>query len=282
MMELRQLASAVATVAQNAGKHALQNQLNPHSFAGGGMASKGKRYTSDIDHRLQTYCHEKVAQIDPLNGFWDEADMATAHEGDHFWCIGDIDGAINYERNLSEWTVTISVFEANGRGESYPILGIVHAPALGLTYLAARGQGAVKIRTSPTGERREAVIPSTTPQLKNSVVCFGMSYFQEESRRALETVSAMAGLPSDVKRIGPASLDLCKVADGTYDAYFEPSLHSWDIPAVSAGSVVVWEAKGRLHQWDGSLIHWNRSNDVVASNGVIDRELMGYLQSQGE
>lgn len=277
-MELRQLAFAVAKVAQNAGSHALQNQLNPHSFAELSNSHDKQRYTADIDHRLQAYCHEKIAQIDPMNGFWDEVDASHAKANEHFWCVGNIDGAINYERNLSEWTVTISLFEADGKGESYPILGVVHAPALGLTYLAARGQGAVRIRTAPMGEKREAVIPSTTPGLKNSVVCFGMSYFQDESRRALETVSAMAGLPSDVKRIGPASLDLCKVADGTYDAYFEPCLHSWDIPAVSAGCVVVWEAKGTLHQWDGSLIHWNRANDVVATNGVIDQELMGYLK----
>ncbi|MCI1983263.1 MAG: inositol monophosphatase family protein [Bifidobacteriaceae bacterium] len=278
-MDLQKLAASVAKVAQNAGSHALQNQLNPHSFAELNSAGDRQRYTSDIDHRLQSYCHEKIEQIEPCNGFWDEADVAGASKGERFWCIGNIDGVINYERNLSEWTITVSLFESDGKGEAYPVLGIVHAPALGLTYLAAQGKGAIRIRRMPTGgEKREPVIPSTTPALKNSVVCFGMSYFQDESRRALETVSEMAGLPSDVKRIGPASLDLCKVADGTYDAYFEPSLHSWDVPAVSAGAVVVWEAKGKLHQWDGSMIHWNRANDVVATNGVIDDELMGYLQ----
>jgi myo-inositol-1(or 4)-monophosphatase len=279
-MDLQRLAASVAQVARNAGAHALQNQLNPHSFMDAKSAGKKQRYTSDIDQRLQAYCHEKIAQLEPCNGFWDEADLSSAAAGDRFWCIGNIDGVINYERSLSEWTVTITLFEADGRGEAYPVLGIVHAPALGMSYMAAHGKGAIRIRRGPDGiEKREPVIPSTTPSLKNSVVCFGMSYFQDESRRALKTVSAMAGLPSDVKRIGPASLDLCKVADGTYDAYFEPSLHSWDIPAVSAGSVVVWEAKGRLNQWDGSLIHWNRANDVVATNGVIDQELMGYLHS---
>ena len=77
--------------------------------------------------------------------------------------------------------------------------------------------------------------------------------------------------------MGPASLDLCKVADGTYDAYFEPSLHSWDIPAVSAAAVVVGEAQGRLRQWDGSPMSWYRTNDVVASNGLIINELREYL-----
>ena len=94
-----------------------------------------------------------------------------------------------------------------------------------------------------------------------------MSYVPEESKRALSAVASIAGKPADIKRVGPASMDLCKVADGTYDAYFEPHLHKWDVPAVSAGAVVVWEAQGRLRQWNGELIHWRRENDVVASNG---------------
>lgn len=104
-----------------------------------------------------------------------------------------------------------------------------------------------------------------------------MSYVQEESKRALKVVSSIAGRPTDIKRVGPVSLDLCKVADGTYDAYFEPHLHTWDVPAVSAGAVVLWESQGKLRQWNGNDIHWRSNNDVVASNGIIINELRPYL-----
>jgi fructose-1,6-bisphosphatase/inositol monophosphatase family enzyme len=67
-------------------------------------------------------------------------------------------------------------------------------------------------------------------------------------------------------------------ADGTYDAYFEPMLHVWDIAGIAAGTVVVWEAQGTLSRWDGERIHWRHDNDVVASNGLIIRELQHYLQ----
>ena len=68
------------------------------------------------------------------------------------------------------------------------------------------------------------------------------------------------------------------LADGTYDAYFEPMLHVWDIAGIAAGTVVVWEAQGTLSRWDGERIHWRHDNDVVASNGLIIRELQHYLQ----
>jgi myo-inositol-1(or 4)-monophosphatase len=278
-MDLRQLAQAAQKVCAQAGEHALRNQLIPrtnlvHSHQ---ARQPGRhRYASDIDDKLQSFLLEGLNRLEPHKSFWDEM-SGDVQPGDRFWCAGNIDGAINYARNLSEWAITVSLFEANERRQIYPILGIVYAPALGLTYLAARGQGAIRIRHTAEVDKRERIIPTTWPHLYDSVISFGMSYFSSESQRALATVGDLAGRPADIKRIGPVSLDLCKVADGTYDAYFEPSLHSWDIPAVSAGAIVVWEAQGHLSRWDGSLIDWHQANDVVATNAVIDTELMPVL-----
>ena len=61
------------------------------------------------------------------------------------------------------------------------------------------------------------------------------------------------------------------------DAYFEPHLHEWDVPAVSAGAVVIWEAQGHLTQWNGESVHWRQENDVMATNGLITNDLSQYL-----
>lgn len=282
-MDLQQLAMQVATIAQGAGRHAAQDQLTPHilKVSGANEQIDKKKYSSDVDENVVRYVREKISQMEPFDGYWEEVG-SDRQAGKRYWCIGHIDGSINYMRNMPEWTITVSLFEIDERGEASPILGVVHAPALNVTYVAAKGYGAIRIRRSTLGDKREAIMPTTTTTLKNSVISFGMSYFSRESLRALKTVSSLAGLPSDIKRVGPASLDLCKVADGTYDAYFEPSLHSWDIPAVSAASVVVWEAQGRLRQWDDSLISWYHTNDVVASNGLIIDELRPYLMNNME
>ncbi|PWG59830.1 inositol monophosphatase family protein [Bifidobacterium catulorum] len=275
-MELRELAVEVAKVVEEAGRLAYQDQMKPHDLNirhGGGRP--GTRYSSEVDERLMRYCHERINAIEP-HPCWEEVG-SDRKPGGLYWCIGHIDGAINYRRNMPEWTVTVSLFEVDGDGRDVPILGIVHAPALGVTYMGARGKGAIRIRTNELGEKREKIMPSTTATLADAVVSFGMSYFPEESKRALETTSAIAGLPTDIKRVGPVSMDLCKVADGTYDAYFEPSLHSWDVPGVSAGAVVLREAQGRLERWDGGDIAWGDNNDIVASNGPIMDELRPYL-----
>ena len=277
-MDLRGLALQAAHIAEKAGKYALQDQMNPHDLATSAAPMQAMQFTSDVDSRLVHYVEDRIVQLDPYQGFWrDRGDRS--HPGDRFWCVGNIDGVINFIRNMAEWSITVSLFEFNEEHSAQPILGIVHAPALGLTYMAARGQGAIRVRRTPTGEKRDKVIPSTMDNLQGSVVSYGMSYVPEESKRALKAVAAIAGRPADIKRVGPASLDLCKVADGTYDAYFEPHLHSWDIPAVSAGTVVVWEAQGDVQQWNGDPIHWRRENDVVASNGLIINDLRPYLMT---
>lgn len=275
-MELRQVALEVARILQDAGKHALDDQMNPRDLKSFEMTDNHLSFTSDIDKRLAQFISNRITYVDVFDGFW-QFRPEECHPGERYWCVGGIDGAINFVRSMPEWTITVSLFEFNDQCSAQPILSVVHAPALGLTYLAVRGSGAIRIRKTPLGDKREKIMPSTTPSLDYAVVSFGMSHVPEESKRALEVVSRIAGRPADIKRVGPSSLDLCKVADGTYDAYFEAHLHKWDVPAVSAGAVVVWEAQGHLSRWNGDLVHWRQENDVLATNGLITDDLRQYL-----
>ncbi len=276
-MELRQIALEVARILQDAGKHALNDQMNPHDMRKLEVSEDCFHFTSDTDKRLQQFISNRLTYVNVFDGFW-QLRPEQCYPGQRYWCVGGIDGVINFARSMPEWAITVTLFEFNDQCSAQPILSIVHAPALGLTYLAVRGSGAIRIRKTPLGDKREKIIPSTTSSLDGSVVSFGMSPVSSESQRALDVASSLAGRPADIKRVGPVSLDLCKVADGTYDAYFEPMLHVWDIAGIAAGTVVVWEAQGTLSRWDGERIHWRHDNDVVASNGLIIRELQHYLQ----
>ncbi len=275
-MELQQLALQTARITQDAGRHVLSEQTAPRKLQRLRVPTESTQFDLDVNDKLVQFMRNELVQLEPFNGFWHDR-PEQCHPGERYWCVGHIDGAINFIRNMPEWCVTISLFEFNDECSAQPILGVVHAPALDTTYIAARGKGAIRVRKTPIGDKREKIMPSTTASLNSSVISFGMSYVSEESKHALRVVSQLAGRPADIKRVGPVSLDLCKVADGTYDAYFEPHLHTWDIPAVSAGAVLLWEAQGRLRQWNGDRIHWRSENDIVASNGIIIDELRPYL-----
>ena len=231
--DLRNLALKVAGLLEEAGQHALHDQLNPRNLAQPSTenADRGPRYKLEVDNKIMRFMSARIADIAHFDGFWTTR-PAESRPGQRYWYIGKIDGVINYVRRMSEWTVTAALFEFGPDNEPKPIIGIVHAPALGLTYLAARGAGAVRIHKTAVGEKRDKVVPSMTSSLDGSVLSYGMSFIPSESQRALDVASSLAGRPADIKRVGPVSLDLCKVADGTYDAYFEPMLlenNGWSI-----------------------------------------------------
>lgn len=277
MEKLRDIALEAARIMQDAGKHALTEQTNPRDMKSLQLSEDHLHFTSDLDERLNQFISNRLTYVDVFDGFW-QFRPEEPHPGERYWCVGGIDGVINFARNMPEWAITLTLFEFNEECSAQPIIGIVHAPGLGLTYLAVKNNGAIRIRKTPIGDKREKIIPSTTPHLDSSVISFGMSYVQEESKRTLDVIGRIAGKPADIKRVGPTSLDLCKVADGTYDAYFEANLHKWDVPAVSAGAIVIWEAQGTLRTWNDDTVHWRRENDVVATNGIITDELCAYLR----
>lgn len=230
--DLRNLALKVAGLLEEAGQHALHDQLNPRNLAQPSTenADRGPRYKLEVDNKTMRFMSARIADIAHFDGFWTTR-PAESRPGQRYWYIGKIDGVINYVRRMSEWTVTAALFEFGPDNEPKPIIGIVHAPALGLTYLAARGPvpcASTKPRSARSATRS---CPSMTSSLDGSVLSYGMSFIPSESQRALDVASSLAGRPADIKRVGPVSLDLCKVADGTYDAYFEPMLHVWDIAA---------------------------------------------------
>ena len=159
-------------------------------------------FTSDTDKRLQQFISNRLTYVNVFDGFW-QLRPEQCYPGQRYWCVGGIDGVINFARSMPEWAITVTLFEFNDQCSAQPILSIVHAPALGLTYLAVRGSGAIRIRKTPLGDKREKIIPSTTSSLDGSVVSFGMSPVSSESQRALDVVAKIAGRPADIKTCRP-------------------------------------------------------------------------------
>ena len=192
--DLRNLALKVAGLLEEAGQHALHDQLNPRNLAqpSAENADRGPRYKLEVDSKILRFMSSRIADIAHFDGFWTTR-PAESRPGQRYWYIGKIDGVINYVRHMSEWTVTAALFEFGPDNEPKPIIGIVHAPALGLTYLAARGAGAVRIHKTTVGEKRDKVVPSMTSSLDGSVLGYGMSFLPGESQRALDVASSLAG-----------------------------------------------------------------------------------------
>jgi len=168
------------------------------------------------------------------------------------WVIDPLDGTTNYAHGYRFFCVSIGV-EAEGE----MIAGVVYDPVCRELFSAVRGRGAY-LNDQPIAVSKES-------SLEDSLLCTGFSYGREEIVENLKLFDRVMHSSRSVRRDGSAALDLCYVACGRFDGFWELSLHPWD---VAAGSLVVLEAGGRVTRFDDSpCTIYDR--ECLATNGKI-------------
>jgi myo-inositol-1(or 4)-monophosphatase len=185
------------------------------------------------------------------------------------WVIDPLDGTTNYAHGFPRFCVSIGV-ERGGTRE----VGVVYDPLLDELYHAVRGGGAW------LGERRLAV--SVQAELGRSLVATGFAYdIHRTSEANAQTFARMLGAARGIRRDGSAALDLCYVAAGRLDAYWELKLRPWD---VAAGILFVEEAGGIVTgsdgqgPIDGGALDANSHVSVVATNQGIFEQVLARIR----
>ena len=146
------------------------------------------------------------------------------------WIVDPLDGTVNYLYGLPNWAVSIAA-EVDGVVQ----VGVVDVPRFGETYVAVRGQGAVRVE----GSRVERIAPGEAESLSQALVATGFGYAR--ARRAAQARALAIVLPEvrDIRRAGAAAVDLCWAAAGRVDCYYERGLNPWDF---AAGVLVATES----------------------------------------
>jgi myo-inositol-1(or 4)-monophosphatase len=192
--------------------------------------------------------------------------LAEEHGGSQVdnlcWYCDPLDGTTNFVHGHPFFAVSIGAMERD-----VPLAGVVVAPVLDLVWIGYQG--------GPATRNGEPCSVSQTDVLDEALLATG---FPPDRRREPDNnFLAWANVKKHargVRRCGSASVDLCFVADGTYDGYWERSLHAWDLVA---GAAIVLAAGGRVTGLDGSEARL-RTGNVVASNGRMHARLTGLLQ----
>jgi myo-inositol-1(or 4)-monophosphatase len=177
------------------------------------------------------------------------------------WYVDPLDGTTNFAHGLFVFSVAIGLARA---GE--PIAGVVHAPALGITWHGALGVGAFR--------NGVPCRVSSTARLAASVVATGFPY--DRARDPDNNVREFARIVvkvQGIRRLGSAAVDLCLVADGSYDGYWEQKLKPWDL---CAGAAIARAAGATLTDYAGLPVDV-RTGRIVATNGRIHEELRAEL-----
>jgi myo-inositol-1(or 4)-monophosphatase len=165
----------------------------------------------------------------PDDGFLGEEGASVEGTSGVRWVIDPLDGTVNYLYGLPGWAVSIA---AEYEGES--VVGVVEAPPRGETFRAALGHGAF-LNARPLHCR-----PS--PPLGEALVGTGFNYVAERRAAQAALVAQLMPRVRDIRRSGSAAIDLCDVAAGRLDAFYERGLHAWDR---AAGDVIAREAGAR-------------------------------------
>jgi myo-inositol-1(or 4)-monophosphatase len=190
-------------------------------------------------------------------GVSDSHDLRSTTHGSRIWIIDPIDGTTNFSHGVPFYAISIALWDAH-----QPLVAVVHAPALGETYTAVAGEGAMlngaPIRVSAITDPEMALIGTGFPYRDLDLLEDYMLLFRRFMRDT-----------QGVRRPGSASLDLCYVAAGRYDGFYEYGLAPWD---VAAGGLIVREAGGVVTDWT-SGDHWLHGKRIIAANPAIHEYL---------
>jgi myo-inositol-1(or 4)-monophosphatase len=228
--ELLQLATRTA--------HAAGAQLLPRQDAVHRVEYKTSATdpVSEADHAAEQLITTALTQARPGDGLLGEEGADRDSSTGLRWVVDPLDGTVNYLYGLADWAVSIACEDADGA-----LVGVVHQPALGRTFTAVRGEGAF------LDSVRLAV--NDPVELGRALLGTGFAYDVEQRRRQAGIIAQVLPQVRDIRRIGSAALDLCMVAAGMLDAYYEDTTSRWDW---AAGALIAAEAGARVeHAGDG-------------------------------
>jgi myo-inositol-1(or 4)-monophosphatase len=183
-----------------------------------------------MDRAAEKLIADRLAAERPGDGLLAEEGSSRPSASGLQWVIDPLDGTVNYLYGVPFWAVSVAVRDLSDTPDR-SLVGVVHAPVLGMTWTAVSGQGASRDGVTMTG--------STATDLRQALVGTGFGYAADRRARQAEVLTRVMPLVRDIRRLGSAAIDLCLAAEGITDAYFEQGLQPWD---GAAGYLVAREA----------------------------------------
>ena len=202
-----------------------------------------------------------IRKVFPDHSILAEESGHTDGTKDHQWIIDPLDGTTNFAHRLPIYAISIA-FALKGE----PIMGMVLNPASGEFFTATRGQGA-RLNAKP-------IRVSNIARMMDSVLGTGFRYdtdgiIEDLMARFTNCLKATQG----IRRLGSAALDLCYVACGWIDGFWEQNLNPWD---TAAGALIVSEAGGKVTDFKGQAYH-PEDNQILATNSRIHKDMLKLL-----
>lgn len=240
----------VVTIAKNAG------EIQRASFRTGSFKIETKSsavdFVTEVDMKCDQYIVDQLKQMFPEDEILSEEQglqLTKGHDNKYQWIIDPLDGTTNYSIGHPIFAVSIARWDDQG-----PVFGVVYVPMLDELFYAERGCGAYL--------NHERIQSSSCTQLNKAVVGTGFPYDRATARNNNgDNIRKMTPLIKGTRRLGAAAYDLCLVAAGVLDAFWELRLAKWDM---AAGMLMITEAGGSFY-----MTEENQKYNVIAGNDVL-------------
>jgi myo-inositol-1(or 4)-monophosphatase len=221
---------------------------------------------TQFDHQSEDYLVGEIHRQFPQDTIvTEESGLLSGSGGGERWYLDPLDGTVNFAHGVPMFAVSIA-YEETGQMK----YGVVYEPLRDECFCAEAGKGATL--------NGEPIQVSTAPDLIHSLMVTGFPYdLLDTPKNNLDNFVRFSRLCQGVRRLGSAALDLCYVACGRLDGYWEIRLSAWDI---AAGSLIVREAGGVMTDLAGDPQVMKAPFSVLAANPVIHPLMLGLLQDK--
>ena len=231
------------------------DRRSAHNISVKGVAD----FVTKVDTAIQEFMRSRLKELYPDIQFMsEEKDNKDIDHTGKVWVLDPIDGTTNLIHDFKMSAVSLGLVD-NG----VPVMGIVYNPFTDELFSARRGEGAY-LNGAP-------ISVTSASKLSDSLVLVGTSPYRKDLADVnFDIIKRLYVASEDIRRCGAASLDLCYLACGRAEGFFERDLKPWDY---AAGIAILREAGGRVTDFDGNEPSYRVPSDILASNGMIHDEM---------
>jgi len=222
-----------------------------------------KDIVTTTDKKVENFIVERIQKKYPSHDIFGEETGKTHHNSDYTWIIDPIDGTTSFLHQQSFYSISIAL-----QHKGQIILGAVYAPAFDELFYAQQGSGAF-LNATP-------INVSCTDELINSVMATGFACLRADlDKNNLPMFCKIVPQLRDIRRYGSAALDLCYVACGRVDGFWEYHLNLYDI---AAGAFIVKQAMGSVTDFAGASDYPHQG--IVATNTLLHTQLLDNFKTE--
>ena len=214
------------------------------------------------DRASEVLIRERIQQQFPGHDVLGEEQGLTDQGSDYRWYVDPLDGTTNFAHGYPVFCVSMALEKRSSEKDRRRVAAVVYDPTRDELFSAETGQGA-QLNGAP-------IRVSQTCQLKESLVATGFPSHKRHKSPNIYFYHQITLRTHGVRRAGSAALDLCNVASGRFDGFWEFNLNPWD---TAAGVLIVEEAGGKVSRFDGSPFELD-SKETLASNGRVHEALV--------